>query len=154
MSGQEHRVKKYFNCQGIKPQTIEFHALMLYHWAIETLVSLAFYATHLLCSDKFSNVESVMCVNGLRKMVNSELNDEIEKDVYFHLFISIGQRKEQYTVYCCYYSLASVLHVFIFFLVGARWYWGSNDTEVGMMCDWKLSTNLLFFFTAQMQDFQ
>ena len=57
-------------------------------------------------------------------MVNFELNDEIEKDVYFHLFISIGQRKgqrkEQYTVYCCYYSLASVLHVFIFFLVGAR----------------------------------
>lgn len=111
------------------------------------------YAIHLLCSDKFSNVESVMCINGLRKMVNFELNDETEKDVYFHLFISIGQRKEQYTVYCCYYSLASVLHVFIFFLVGARWYWGSNDTEVGMMCDWKLSTNLLFFFTAQMQDF-
>lgn len=54
-----------------------------------------------MCSEKFSNVESVMCVNGLRKMVNFELNDEIEKDVYFHLFISIGQRKEQHTVYCC-----------------------------------------------------
>ena len=44
------------------------------------------------CTATIDDVNSVMFVNKIREMVNFELDNELEKDI-FRLFISVRQRK-------------------------------------------------------------
>ena len=60
---------------GVKPKRYRFHTLMLYHWATDTFYAegghytlLASYVTWLVLRP----VESVICLNRIREMVNSE----------------------------------------------------------------------------------
>lgn len=60
---------------GVKPKRYRFHTLTLYHWATDTFFAegghytlLASYVTWLVLRP----VESVICLNRIREMVNSE----------------------------------------------------------------------------------
>ena len=78
---------------GIEPQTSEFRAPALHHWATETLWW-GHYEVHMasvLHPARISNIDSVMFVNRIRKIVSFELGKEIVKDI-FVLVPSVGQR--------------------------------------------------------------
>ena len=58
-------------------------------------VSEVYYKVHMTCvpcTATINDVNSVMFVNKIREMVNFELDDELEKDI-FRLFMSVRQRK-------------------------------------------------------------
>ena len=58
-------------------------------------VSEVYYKVHMTCvpcTATINDVNSVMFVNKIREMVNFELDNELEKDI-FRLFMSMRQRK-------------------------------------------------------------
>ena len=52
--------------------------------------------TPILDTARISDVNSVMSLNRIKKMVGFELGKDLEKDV-FHLFASVGQRMRNQT---------------------------------------------------------
>ena len=58
-------------------------------------VSEVYYKVHMTCvpcTATINDVNSVMFVNKIREMINFELDNELEKDI-FRLFMSMRQRK-------------------------------------------------------------
>ena len=61
-----------------------------------------FYEVHwtrVLHTARISNVDSVMFVKKIREMVSFEFGKEIEKNVFFRLITSVGQRKKYFSCF-------------------------------------------------------